>query len=47
MADNNGPTAARLRLAPFGYGPAARPVACETLSDVELNTGLDDEMLDS
>ena len=28
---NTAPTAARLRLAPFGYGPAAHPVVRETL----------------
>jgi len=32
MSDNSTPTAARLWLAPFEYGPAARPVACEALS---------------
>jgi len=30
------PTAARLRLAPFGYGPLARPVARKTLSATRL-----------
>ena len=33
-ADNSTPTAARLRLAPFGYGPLARPVACEALYEL-------------
>ena len=33
MSYNSTPTAARLRLAPFGYGPAARPVAYETLAE--------------
>jgi len=31
-SDISTPTATRLRLAPFGYGTLARPVACETLS---------------
>jgi hypothetical protein len=43
MSHNSTPTAARLRLAPFGSGPAAHPAARETLAAVGLvsvkNTG--------
>jgi len=36
VTDNRTPTAPRLRLAPFGFGPSAHPVACETLSGITV-----------
>ena len=38
-SSNNGRAAARLRLAPFGYGPVARPQARETLRAMHSATG--------